>query len=162
MSNNIITNKWVYINNLAYGQLFAATTDKKDDDHIVETGAGGHTENKYWWMIYEQDGSYYLENKVQGFMFAAAGDKKDDDHIVECRPSVNTLSEAVAAGANSTKWQWHISSSDKGLLIVNKGYGQMFAAAGDKIDNDHIVEARPGTEGITEDKFVWNLEVIDA
>lgn len=159
MSNNqIITDEWVYFYNIAHNQMFAAGSDKKDDDHIVETGAGGRTSEKYHWKIHEHNGNYFIENRYRGFMFAAVGDKEGLDHLVECRPSITTLERAIEVNEKSNKWSWNITATDKGLRIINNLYGQMFAADTDKSGDDHFVETRPGTIEESIPKYIWRIE----
>lgn len=158
--NQIITNEWVYIYNYANNQMFAASSDKKDDDHLVETGSGGRTDDKYQWMIHEYQGDYFIQNRVRGFMFAASGDKKGSDHLVECRPTIASLKSAVHANEESNKWSWRMAETDLGLLFINNQHGQMFAANSDKIGDDHLVETNPDSVSESGSKYLWRLELI--
>ncbi|WP_299494548.1 hypothetical protein [uncultured Shewanella sp.] len=156
-TNKLILNEWVYVTNVGFGQMFAATTDKDGDDHIVEVGKGGQTADKYQWKIYKNDGYYFIQNKSQGFMFSATGKKYGDDHVVECRPSLVTLESAIKNNQTNNKWSWKIKQQGNDLLIVNNRQGQLFAAHKDLKGEDHVVETQPGSEFNTDSKFIWTL-----
>ena len=160
---NVPLNEKVYINNGIWGRMFAADLDKKDSDHMVETGNTG-TSEKYVWKIYTDGAHYYIQNIQYGFMFAADRDKKDDDHIVECDPDVKTLNQAKEKGQDDIKWKWEIHELEQPSLgiftIENCKYDGMFAADLDLKDDDHIVECRPYTQG-TSDKWRWNFIAVD-
>lgn len=160
MKNELITNEWVFINNVGFGQLFAASTDKADNDHYVETGKGGQTADKYQWKIHQDGDRYFIENKTRGFMFAANGDLYGDDHIVECDPDVTTIANAKKQNSTDNKWSWRITEKSDGLIIINNKWGQMFAAHTDLKGEDHVVETKPGREFESDSKYIWQLKQV--
>jgi hypothetical protein len=154
-------NQWVYIENFERGKMFAASTKKYGEDHVVEAGYHSFTnEDKCRWRLHMVDGHCYIENKLRGFMFAASTDKKDNDHVVECNPSVNTLEAAVNAGFKKDKWKWIITREESGFRIQNMAYGALFAASTDKDGHDHIVETNPQDAHNSKKKYFWNLLII--
>ncbi len=85
-----------FIENKKYGFMFAASTDKKGDDHIVECdpeikdlalAKAKYDENYKWgWGIKELDGEAFnleIHNRKYGTLFAATTDRSGDDHLVE-------------------------------------------------------------------------------
>ncbi|MDW5418744.1 hypothetical protein R6242_19430 [Iodobacter sp. CM08] len=153
---------WLFLDNNLYGRLFAADSDKKDNDHMVETSANPDGSDKYQWKIYQRAGNYFLLNKKYGFLFAADTDKYDNDHVVECAPDKTDLAQVP----ESKKWQWQITPLQHGLgwLIGNGAYGQMFSANGDKKGDDHVVEASPSSPSLNQSaaKWVWQIVPVES
>ncbi|AQR64020.1 hypothetical protein BXU06_02300 [Aquaspirillum sp. LM1] len=144
---------WIYLENTLYGRLFAANEDKKGNDHLVEADPLCGSGDKYLWAIHQSGGECFIQNKLYGFMFAADQDRQGSDHLVECDPSVTTLLQAIKKGQENAKWKWDVGSG-MGMVISNRRYGRMFAAAEDKKDNDHLVETRPNAQN-TGGKWAW-------
>ena len=162
--NSLPTNKWIYIENLKRGRMFAASSKKSGKDHVVETcNTSYKNEDKCKWRIHKQDNSevYYIENKLRGFMFAASSDKEGNDHIVECRPSIDTFKKAVDAGKERDKWKWIIKKVDNNYIIENVANGAMFAASTDKDGTDNFVETRPQSSINTEKKWLWEMLILN-
>lgn len=156
----IIIGKWLFINNSKWGRLFAASSDKMDSDHIVETTDSFSNHDKYQWRLHPYGDDYLIENKAYGFMFSASGDKKGNDHIVKCNPDLDSLSKAKQAADNNLKYCWSVQIRSSGFQLINKRFGLMFSADEDLKGNDHIVETRPDSSE-NGNKWLWKMRPVE-
>jgi len=145
------------IANCCYNYMFAADTDKKGSDHLVETRPSScakpnGSDAKFLWEISDAgNGSYHIRNGQYGYIFAADKDKSDNDHLVEARP------DATSSDLSQDKFKWRISKAGNYYAIENVKYGATFAADSDSKDGDHIVEASPEDSASDKGqvKFKW-------
>lgn len=149
-----------YIQNLKYGYIFAADSDKDENDHIVEAcpTSDNIKYDKYKFKITKQPGDYYtIANVKYGTMFTADNKKDENDHYVEAGDVGDTA-----------KSQWRIGYIYNeypaiGMYIQNVKYNYMFVADKTTKGSDHVVETSPnsGKDQLKFDKYRWRIVPID-
>ena len=146
------------IANCSYNYLFSADSDKKDNDHVVETRPSScatmAADSKFLWEISDAGkGCFHIKNGKYGYIFAADGDKKGSDHMVEARPGASSSDLA------QDKFKWRIIREGNFYAITNVKHGATFAADTDISDGDHLVEARSSasTSERASAKFKWMI-----